>query len=38
MHTLWKMKFSEKQKEEILQETRELLKDINQDHLVNWKA
>ena len=38
MRTIWKMKVSEKFYNEIMEETQKELKEINQDHLVNWKA
>lgn len=34
---IWKMKVSEKEYKEIISETQEILKEINQDHLVNWE-
>ena len=35
-HILWKMKVSDEEYNAILNETRDELKEINQDHFVNW--
>ena len=37
MRTIWKMKVSEKFYQEIIEETKEILKSFNQDHLINWE-
>lgn len=37
MRTIWKMKVSEKFYQEVIEETKQILKEFNQDHLVNWE-
>lgn len=37
MRTIWKMKVSEKFYQEVLEETKEILKDFNEDLLINWE-
>lgn len=37
MRLIWKMKVSEKFYNEVLEETKEILKDFNEDFLVNWE-
>ena len=37
MRYIWKMKVSKKFYNEIINETKDLLKEINQDMLVNWE-
>jgi len=37
MRTIWKMKVSKKFYDEVIKETQEELKEINQDMLINWE-
>lgn len=37
MRTIWKMKVSEKFYQEVIEETKQILKDFNEDFLVNWE-
>ncbi len=36
MRTIWKMKVSESEYFLIIEETKKELKEINQDHMINW--
>ena len=37
MKTIWKMKVSDKFYKEVVEETKEILKELNQDMLINWE-
>lgn len=35
--TIWNMRFTEKMYNEVIEETKEILKSFNQEHLINWE-
>ena len=37
MRTIWKMKVSQDFYNEVIEETKEILKDFNEEFLVNWE-